>query len=178
MICYQIKLLGTDMDKCDLDNAAHTLRSQCIKVVKVARREFLEDLDKAGVKLAPGQYKVLRCLYGKDLALTDLSRQLGLDPSTLVPLVESLVSKGLVERSRDPIDRRRTPLRITARGAVLLDKGSSCDENGTLVEALCKLGDEKTRQLVSLLSEFVSNFPDSSLRSETDGGLSLLEPSN
>jgi len=165
------------MEKCDLDNAARLLRSQCMKVVKVAHQEFCEDLDKAGIDLAPGQYKVLRYLYGQDFALTELSRAMALDPSTLVPLVESLVNKGLLERGRDPADRRRTPLRITPQGAAMLDKGAACDENGTLVKSLCLLGDEKTRQLVNLLGEFVAKFPENKLPSDVSGGLSMLETS-
>lgn len=46
----------------------------------------------------------------------DLARHLGLDPTLVVSLVDSLEEKGLCERARHPDDRRRHVLRLTAKG--------------------------------------------------------------
>jgi DNA-binding MarR family transcriptional regulator len=45
-----------------------------------------------------------------------LSVRLGLDPTIIVALVDDLEDRGLITRERDPEDRRRHRLRITARG--------------------------------------------------------------
>jgi DNA-binding MarR family transcriptional regulator len=45
-----------------------------------------------------------------------LSVRLGLDPTIVVALVDELEDRGLVVRERDPEDRRRHRLRITAKG--------------------------------------------------------------
>src|SRR6476619_4493985 len=45
-----------------------------------------------------------------------LSVRMGLDPTIVVALVDELEDRGLVVRERDPEDRRRHRLRITAKG--------------------------------------------------------------
>jgi len=51
-----------------------------------------------------------------DLSQQMLSVRLGLDPTIVVALVDELEDRGLVVRERDPDDRRRHRLRITAKG--------------------------------------------------------------
>jgi len=48
-----------------------------------------------------------------------LSVRMGLDPTIIVALVDDLEDRGLVARERDPDDRRRHRLRITAKGRKL-----------------------------------------------------------
>ncbi len=48
-----------------------------------------------------------------------LSVRLGLDPTIVVGLVDELENRGLVTRERDPEDRRRHRLGITAKGRKL-----------------------------------------------------------
>ena len=53
-------------------------------------------------------------------ALKDLAERMKLDPSTVVGVVDRLVSKGLVVRNPDPLDRRRISLAPTAKGEQIL----------------------------------------------------------
>ena len=50
------------------------------------------------------------------LSQQELSVRLGLDPTIVVGLVDELEGRGLVTRERDPEDRRRHRLGITAKG--------------------------------------------------------------
>ncbi|MFF4778242.1 MarR family winged helix-turn-helix transcriptional regulator [Microtetraspora fusca] len=52
----------------------------------------------------------------------DLGVRLGIDPSDLVAVMDTLAPRGLVERSRDPRDRRRYLVTITPEGVALLDE--------------------------------------------------------
>ncbi|EHM09511.1 transcriptional regulator [Thermanaerovibrio velox DSM 12556] len=50
------------------------------------------------------------------LSLMELSRRLGLHKSTVSRTVDPLVEMGLVAQERDPLDRRRYVLSLTAKG--------------------------------------------------------------
>ena len=49
------------------------------------------------------------------MALTELSRALGMSHSTASGIVDRLQARGLIERTQDPDDRRRSVLRVTER---------------------------------------------------------------
>jgi len=48
-----------------------------------------------------------------------VSQRLGLDPTIIVALVDDLEARGVLTRERDPDDRRRHRLQITAKGRKL-----------------------------------------------------------
>ena len=143
------------MDRCNLVGMARAMRLLSINIVKTDKQETLQSLVSAGIELSHGQYLVCRYLSESALTLTKLSHALNLDPSTLVPIVDSMVQRGLVQRSRNPEDRRCTHLELTAEGASLLELAAHLDENSALVTGMCQLGEEKSRQLVQLLTEYV-----------------------
>ena len=67
------------------------------------------------------QLRVLHHLRrNPDVTTQELSRALGITVSTTSGLVIKLVDAGLVERGRDPQDRRREPLRLSEQGSALL----------------------------------------------------------
>ena len=56
------------------------------------------------------------------MSQVELSAEVGLDKSAIVPLVDDLEARGWVERTRSPHDRRRNELKITKTGRAELDK--------------------------------------------------------
>jgi DNA-binding MarR family transcriptional regulator len=80
----------------------------------------------------------------------EVGRHAGLDRSDVVATVDELVERGLVERSADPIDRRRNIISITRAGRAQfrrLDKVLA----GVQDELLSPLSSKQREQLVSLL---------------------------
>lgn len=82
------------------------------------------------------QVTVMACLVSKGpITLTELSRNLGMSHSSASGIVDRLQSRGLVRRTEDAGDRRRTPIEVTenVRSYVReLEEGPS----GRLVRAL------------------------------------------
>jgi DNA-binding MarR family transcriptional regulator len=67
--------------------------------------------------LKPRQFQVLGLLRGEgDLTQGELRRRMDIDPSILVTLLNPLEEVGLVSRERDPDDRRRHVVTLTAAG--------------------------------------------------------------
>src|SRR5262249_54293767 len=101
------------------------------------------------------QYGILQIIRKGPQTMTEISRVQMIDPSTLVPAVDSLERKGLARRMKDPKDRRRTPLKITKEGLALLAQIPMLDEDDALVKALAQIATDHQEQLLSLLRELV-----------------------
>lgn len=90
-----------------------------IKLAALVRAECSDKLAVTG--LSQNQHAILCCLeefgpaYQKDVAL-----RLGIDSGDLVAFIDGVQAKGLLERQRDPRDRRRQILTITAEGSRVL----------------------------------------------------------
>lgn len=115
------------------------------------------DLASAGIGCL--QYKILRALGFGEQTISELSRKLMLDPSTLVPAVDALERKGLVRRGKDPHDRRRVPLALTERGTKFLECFPLTDDRNPVLKSLQAMGDEQSHQLRALLRELVRHMP-------------------
>jgi DNA-binding MarR family transcriptional regulator len=80
----------------------------------------------------------------------ELAEALALDPSNLATIATDLVDRGLVERDRDDVDRRRYVLRLSRAGEQLLRR-----TEGAMAAAeddlLTPLDDAQREQLYALL---------------------------
>ncbi len=85
------------------------------KVSQLAREGFERALEPMGLKAR--HYGVLTALASEGPhAQRDLGEKLAIDRTTMVGLVDELEGLGLVERRRDPKDRRRYDLVLTDDG--------------------------------------------------------------
>jgi len=75
------------------------------------------------LELTYPQYLVMLVLWEEEgIAVKRLGERLGLDSSTLTPLLKRLEGQGLVRRARDPADERIVRISLTAQGATLRDR--------------------------------------------------------
>jgi len=118
----------------------------------VASKRFAERI--AAVGLNPRMWGALNVLDAEG-AITQhaLCRSIGIDPSSMVATVDELESRGLVERRRNPTDRRAYALHLTDGGRETLAHARELareaqdellapltgDERATLRELLLKL---------------------------------------
>jgi DNA-binding MarR family transcriptional regulator len=147
--------MGQNMENEPLAQEARAILTWSAAILRVSRRGLCQKLKQLGLDLLPGQYRILQCLAEQDLTLTVLSREICLDPSTLVPLVDSLVLRGLVQRQQDPADRRKSWLCLTPAGRTQVETMAPFEREEMLIQALRSLGAEKSQELVTLLHELI-----------------------
>jgi MarR family transcriptional regulator for hemolysin len=76
-----------------------------------------------GMGVTRAQWKVLfKLTRTPGLRQVELADMLDLEPITLCRIVDRLEEAGLVERSRDPVDRRAWRLHVTANAQPLIEK--------------------------------------------------------
>ncbi|MFN2562975.1 MAG: MarR family winged helix-turn-helix transcriptional regulator [Jatrophihabitans sp.] len=93
-----------------------------MKQVELAVRSELDDLARpAG--LTALQYTALTVLERHpDLTAAHLARHSFVTGQTMADMVTTLLDRGLIERHRDPADRRRLVIALTPAGRRLLDR--------------------------------------------------------
>jgi DNA-binding MarR family transcriptional regulator len=127
----QVRSVVSDADLRDAlgDRLARTLARQ--------RGEYMNALVHEGVSTA--QMGVLmRLRYFGDLSITGLAEILGLGLPNVTGLVDRLEERGLVERWRDPNDRRVVHVHLTESGSRIPD-GMEClqrDVLGRVMQAM------------------------------------------
>lgn len=83
--------------------------------------DFAATFDKAGEALTPGEFGLLVLVdRNAGLSQTTLARALGIDRSTLVPILDRLQSRGFLARHRSPTDGRTHALVLTTPGSKAL----------------------------------------------------------
>ena len=108
----------------------------------------------AGLDITPIQYGILETILESEvLAQKDVAERLGSPPQSVVPLVRDLEDRGLVERVRSEVDRRRHLLVLTEHGLAQLAetrervagveaelaRDFSPDDRNRLLDLLCRL---------------------------------------
>jgi DNA-binding MarR family transcriptional regulator len=120
------------------------------KAGMLAQRGLDEAL--AAAELTYREFLVLAFTASDELSQQDVSRRLSIDPTLIVAAVDALEERGLVERTRDPRDRRRYVLVVTGAGKAALGTAAKAarrvDE-----QFLAGLGDAKAGELNKLLRE-------------------------
>lgn len=127
--------------------AGFNLRIAYGRASAVFQRRFEE------MELAPIQFAALECIARSGgHAQTEIAERVGTAPSVLVTPLERLEARGLIERGRDPADRRRAVVWITASGTELLDRAREVirDVEDELLEGLSAWERE---QLLDLLTK-------------------------
>lgn len=106
-------------------------------------------------EISPGQLGVLLLVQSNPgINQTRAGRTLGIDRSTLVSIIDGLESRGLLERTPSPTDRRSHALMLTAIGSrFLTDIRPRLD--GHEQEVARNLSDAERRTLIGLLEKIV-----------------------
>lgn len=123
--------------------------------LRMAQVTVFKDFDRelAGLDITPAIFGVLEVLqHNKGLTQSRLAAAIGLDRSSLVPLLDKLQKRNLVARESSVEDRRSNHLYLTPEGRQLLAKA---DKRVRLHEEriLAPLTKTETKRLITLLSK-------------------------
>jgi DNA-binding MarR family transcriptional regulator len=119
-----------------------------------AATRFAERISELGVIPADvGLLRMIATLPGR--SQQSVAEEMGVVPSRVVALVDNLEGKGLVERRRNPQDRRNYELHLTADGTKVMTQmrrvGSAHED-----DICAALDDEQRAQLAGLLEAIAS----------------------
>jgi DNA-binding MarR family transcriptional regulator len=122
------------------------------------------------IGLTPPLFAVLNYLQAHDGAIQQqIGSAMGIDPSTMVSLVDQLEGAGLANRRPHPQDRRAREVLITQKGRQTLTRARELAEEveGDVLQGLSA---GERRQLVMLLRKAFAAAPAQPLWSSEEGG--------
>lgn len=96
---------------------------QLLRLGQVAGHRFVDLLAPLGLR--PRHCSVLELLRDGPMAQLELARRVGVAPSVVVDMVDELQDLHAVARVRDPSDRRRQYVQLTAHGRDLLRRAAN-----------------------------------------------------
>ncbi len=138
---------------------ASRIRGLCSVITKVARADLEARLKNHDSGITAIEHGLLRHLASGVTSMAEISRRMGVAPSTLVYVVDGLVKKKLVRRGKDPRDRRREPLLLEKKGAELFAGIPKMEASSVLVKSLESMPEARRRELLLLLNEFAGGLP-------------------
>ena len=121
------------------------------------------------IGLTTALFGVLNVLGVREGAIQqELGSAMGIDPSTMVSLIDQLESAGLAKRRPHPRDRRARQVSITPKGRRLLERarGLAFDAEDEVLRGLTAA---QHRELLTLLRRALSSAPPQPLWSAAEG---------
>jgi MarR family transcriptional regulator, lower aerobic nicotinate degradation pathway regulator len=121
------------------------------------------------IGLTPALFAVLNVLATRKGAIQqELGSAMGIDPSTMVSLIDELETAGLAERRPHPRDRRAYQVAMTPKGRRLLQRARKLALEAE-DEVLRGLTAAQRRELLKLLRQAFSSAPPQPLWSAAEG---------
>jgi len=135
-------------------------RTLLVWMLRRASRRFAgavkEALSSAGFSdLTQRGMWAVQALHGHDCSATELVTAMQITKQAVSALVEELAAKSYVERSPDDVDRRRTVLRLTDRGAAAarLIEQTCLDVEHSIERDLGSKDISRLRRILAVLGE-------------------------
>ncbi len=144
-----------------LRHATAELKMLSAFIMKIGRESFEQRMQREGYEISALQFGLLRMLaMDGEHSLKELSQKVMLDPSTLVPSLDTLERKGLVFRHRDAQDRRRIVIGLTEQGQRLAQRFHAVGDDDAIYQALLRMREADIDQLLRLMRALIQALPD------------------
>lgn len=103
------------------EQLAGEMLESIIKVLGGINRSMVAELIPFGITLT--QFVVLKFVRrNPGISLSDLARQLNVEPPSASRMVDKMLAKGLLEKTPDTVDRRAVHISLTREGTRLVDR--------------------------------------------------------
>jgi DNA-binding MarR family transcriptional regulator len=123
----------------------------------------------ATLDLTPALFGLLNVIGAREGAIQqELGTAMGIDPSTMVSLIDQLEDAGLAKRRPSPTDRRAREVVITPKGRRLLERARKL-LYGVEDEVLGGLSSSERDQLTTLMRRALESAPAQPLWSAAEG---------
>lgn len=109
----------------------------------------------APLDLQPREFWLLTVMQEAPRPQRELAAMCGLDPSTLVPILDGMERRGWIERRRHPRDRRAHLVALTAAGRALLRRARPIALR-VQADQMRPLREKERTRLVALLRKLVN----------------------
>ena len=121
------------------------------------------------IGLTTALFSVLNFLLARDAAIQqEIGAAIGIDPSTMVTLIDDLERADLAKRRPHPHDRRAREIVITPKGRRTVERGRALARE--VEDAVLQgLASEERRELMRLLRKALSSAPPQPLWSAEEG---------
>ncbi len=107
----------------ELDLVLQETARQALEILPLAVRGVTAGFRRMQFPIVPAQFGVLFLLSNQTYNLSQLAEVHAVSLPTMSNTVSKLVEAGLVQRTRNPLDRRVTIIEITAQGRQILQAG-------------------------------------------------------
>ena len=104
------------------DPLAHLALDSLLRAEASVRRRLTADLEREGLSGSGFSVLVVLAIAGGELELRTLRHRLRTSKANATEIVGTLVTRGLVARSRLPHDRRAASVALTERGREIVDR--------------------------------------------------------
>ena len=134
---------------------------------RASHTRVAEELQSIG--LTPALFGLLNVLGAREGAIQqELGSLMGIDPSTMVSLIDQLESAGLAKRRPCPRDRRAREVSITPKGRRVLERGRQMASE-VEDQVLQGLSAAERRDLMKLMRRALESSPPQSPWSSAEG---------
>ena len=150
------------------DTAAVEFAGQLLfRLWRVSHTRFAHALESLGLTTA--LFALLNVLGAHEGAIQqEIGAAMGIDPSTMVSLIDQLETAGLAKRRPRPTDRRAREVAITPKGRRVLEQARQLAMQSE-DEVLRGLGGAERRQLLALLRRALDSAPPQALWTAAEG---------
>jgi DNA-binding MarR family transcriptional regulator len=153
-VCEDAQMAGTPSDNRE---AAEFAGQLFFRLWRASHTRIAAALESIG--LTPASFGLLNILGAREGAMQqELGAVMGVDPSTMVSLIDQLEDAGLAKRRPHPADRRARAVAITPKGRRALQKGRQM-ASGVEDDVLGGLAPAERQELLTLLRRALDSAP-------------------